>query len=147
MGQQALLACCFCNKRPTHNGFSDLEQPIMPITAHGVRRLARFVPLVGALFVLAGCASVTPIRQLLDDPSRYDGKTVRIEGEVQGAAGGLGVGAYEVKDKTGTLTVVSEENSPPRNGAKVGVKGKFQALLSLGFRSLAVLREESRSFP
>jgi hypothetical protein len=25
------------------------------------------------------------------------------------------------------------------------VKGKFQALLSLGFKSLAVLREESRS--
>jgi hypothetical protein len=27
----------------------------------------------------------------------------------------------------------------------VGVKGKFQALLSLGIKSLAVLREESRS--
>jgi hypothetical protein len=98
------------------------------------------------LFV-AGCASVTPIRELLDDPARYDGKTVRIEGEVQGSAGGLGVGAYEVRDKTGTLPVVSDQGDPPRTGAKIGVKGKFQALLTLGLKSLAVLREESRFFP
>jgi hypothetical protein len=115
----------------------------MSVSAHRVRRL---LPLTGTLLVLAGCASVTPIRQLLDDPSRYDGKTVRIEGDVKGAVGGLGVGAYEVKDNTGTLTVVSDKGDPPRTGAKVGVKGKFQALLSLGFKSLAVLREESRSF-
>jgi hypothetical protein len=119
----------------------------MSNTAPLARRFASLLPLTGTLLVLAGCASVTLIRDLLDDPSRYDGKTVRIEGEVKGAVGGLGLGAYEVKDKTGTLTVVSEENSPPRNGAKIGVTGKFQALLSLGFKSLAVLREESRSIP
>jgi hypothetical protein len=102
--------------------------------------------VVAALF-LAGCASVTPINQLLNDPSRYDGKTVRIKGEVRGAVGGLGVGAYEVRDKTGRLTVVSDQRDPPRSGANVGVKGKFQALLSLGIKSIAVLREESRFDP
>jgi hypothetical protein len=108
------------------------------------RRLARWSPLAMALLVGA-CAGVTPIRDLLNDPSHYDGKTVRIEGKVKGAVGGLGVGAYEVTDKTGTLTVVTDKESPPRSGADVDVKGKFQALLSLGFKSLAVLREESRS--
>ena len=97
----------------------------------------------GAWF-LAGCASVTPIRQLLDDPSEYDGKTVRVEGEVKESAGGLGLGAYQVRDQTGTLTVVSETGGPPRSGSKVGVKGRFEALITLGTRSLAVLREESR---
>ncbi len=104
----------------------------------------RLASLMAVVLALAGCAGVTPIRDLLNDPSEYDGKTVRIKGEVQGAVGGLGVGAYEVKDDTGRLTVISEQESPPRSGAKVGVKGKFQALLSLGFKSLAVLREESR---
>jgi hypothetical protein len=108
--------------------------------------LARLLSLTGTLLVLAGCASITPIRELLDDPSRYDGKTVRIQGEVKGSAGGLGVGAYEVKDKTGTLTVVSDQGDPPRTGAEIGVKGKFQALLSLGIKSLAVLREEDRFY-
>lgn len=119
----------------------------MPIPAHSVRRLPALLPLVGTLFMLAGCASVTPIGELLDNPSRYDGKTVRIEGEVRGSAGGLGVGAYEVKDNTGTLTVVSDQGSPPREGSKIGVKGKFQALITLGIKSLAVLREESRFIP
>jgi hypothetical protein len=119
----------------------------MPRTHSGVRRLTSLLPLAGTLFVLAGCASITPINQLLNDPSRYDGKTVRIQGQVKGAVGGLGVGAYEVKDNTGTLTVVSDKGDPPRTGANIGVKGKFQALLSLGFKSLAVLREEKRFYP
>jgi hypothetical protein len=120
----------------------------MPSTkAQAVRRLAPRLPFLVALLLLGGCASVTPIRELLDDPSRYDGKTVRIQGEVKGSLGGLGVGAYEVSDKTGTLAVVSDKADPPRSGTKIGIKGKFDALLNLGFRSLSVLREESRSYP
>ena len=119
----------------------------MPIAASGARRLPRPVLLAGALLVLAGCASVTPIGRLLDDPSRYNGKTVRVEGEVQQSAGGLGVGAYQVKDNTGTLTVVSEQGGAPRTGADVKVKGTFQSLFTLGSKTLAVLREESRSSP
>ena len=53
----------------------------MSTGTHGVRRLAPFTS-VAALLVLAGCASVTPIGQLLDNPSKYDGKTVRVDGEV-----------------------------------------------------------------
>lgn len=115
----------------------------MTMTDRLSRHFIVLMPLAVAILVSA-CAGVTPIRDLLNDPSKYDGKTVRIEGEVQGSAGGLGVGAYEVKDDTGRLTVISEDRDPPRSGAKVGVKGKFQALLSLGIKSLAVLREESR---
>ena len=108
------------------------------------RRLVALVPLTSALLALAGCAGVTPIGELLDNPARYDGKTVRVEGEVKESAGGLGLGAYQVRDNTGTLTVVSEQGGPPRSGSKVGVKGRFEALITLGSRSLAVLREESR---
>jgi hypothetical protein len=119
----------------------------MSTQARAPRHHSPQLSLLAVLLFLAGCASVTPINQLLNDPSRYDGKTVRIKGQVKGAVGGLGVGAYEVKDNTGTLTVVSDKGDPPRTGANVGVKGKFQALLSLGFKSLAVLREESRFNP
>jgi hypothetical protein len=119
----------------------------MSRTADAAPRLARRLPLVGILAILAGCASVTPIGQLLNDPSRYDGKTVKIEGQVKKSAGGLGVGAYEVTDNTGTLTVVSQKGDPPPSGSKIGVKGKFEALITLGIKSLAVLREKSRFFP
>jgi hypothetical protein len=107
-------------------------------------RPASLVALGGGLLLLAGCAGVTPIGELLNNPGKYDGKTVRVEGEVKESAGGLGLGAYQVRDDTGTLTVVSETGGPPRSGSNISVKGTFQALITLGSRSLAVLREESR---
>jgi uncharacterized lipoprotein YajG len=45
----------------------------MPATPHSVRRL---VPLAATLLLLAGCASVTPIGNLLSNPAKYNGKTV-----------------------------------------------------------------------
>jgi hypothetical protein len=117
---------------------------MMSLTPGSTRRL---LPLAATLLMLAGCASVTPIGQLLDNSSHYNGKTVRIKGEVKESAGLLGRGAYQVKDSTGTLTVVSETASPPRTGSTIGVKGTFQALLTLGSKSLAVLKEQSRFQP
>jgi hypothetical protein len=73
--------------------------------------------LAGTLLFLVGCAGITPIGELLDNPARSDGKTVRVEGEVKESAGGLGLGAYQVRDETGTLTVVSETGGPPRSGS------------------------------
>jgi hypothetical protein len=119
----------------------------MSTIIHHPRRLIPLVLSAGTLALLAGCASVTPIGDLLDNASRYNGKTVRIEGEVRESAGGLGVGAYQVRDATGTLPVLSEQASPPRTGSKIGVKGRFEALFTLGPKTLAVLREESRSVP
>ena len=58
--------------------------------------------------------------------------------------GGLGVGAYQLKDNTGTITVVSDQGSAPRKGSDVAVKGKFESLFSIGRAGVAVIREESR---
>lgn len=119
----------------------------MSKTMRSLRRLMSPLTLVTTMALVAGCASVTPIRQLLDDPGRYDGKSVKIEGTVRESAGAFGLGTYQVQDNTGTLTVVSQNNGAPRTGDKIGVQGIFQALFTLGNQSLAVLREQSRSFP
>lgn len=108
---------------------------------------SRTFSLACALVVLAGCAGVTPISELLQNSSKYNGKTVRIKGEVKESAGLLGRGAYQIKDDTGQLTVVSETSAPPPSGSKVGVQGVFEALLTIGSKSLAVLRERSRFDP
>ncbi|MGH7649243.1 MAG: hypothetical protein ACREND_14090 [Gemmatimonadaceae bacterium] len=110
-------------------------------------RLRTALPFAAAMVLLAGCASVTPISHLLDDPAHYDGKSVKIQGVVKESAGAFGLGSYQVQDNTGTLTVVTQSNGAPRSGDKIGVQGIFQALFTLGSRSLAVLREQSRTFP
>jgi hypothetical protein len=119
----------------------------MPTAIERLRRLTPLVLSAGTLALLAGCASVTPIGELLDNASRYNGKTVRIEGQVQESAGAFGLGAYQVRDATGTIPVLSQQASPPRTGSKIGVTGKFEALVTVGSKSLAVVREESRSVP
>jgi hypothetical protein len=116
----------------------------MTDSANAVRRRASLAPLAGLLFVLAGCAGVTPIGELLDNSTRYDGKTVRVRGEAREGAGALGIGAYQLQDETGRITVVSDRGSAPRSGAKVEVKGRFESVFSLGRTGIAVIREESR---
>ena len=117
----------------------------MPISARPIRRFIARASLAGAVMLLAGCAGVTPISELLQNSSKYNGKTVSVKGEVKESAGLLGRGAYQIKDDTGQLTVVSESSAPPPSGSKITAKGVFEALLTIGSKSLAVLREQSRS--
>lgn len=104
-------------------------------------------PTFGALavvFLLKGCGT-TEVKKLLDDPSQYEGKTVRVAGEVKGAVGLLGVGAYRIDDGTGTIAVVSEGRGAPRDGAMVGVEGTFRSAFTLGSQSVAVILESKRA--
>lgn len=108
------------------------------------RRAAYRTGAVTAVVLLAGCAGVTPIGELLQNSTKYNGKTVRVKGEVGESAGLLGRGGYQLKDNSGTITVITETAAPPPKGTKTGVKGVFQALFTLGSKSLAVLQEQSR---
>ena len=98
-----------------------------------------------ALLLLTACPGAKPIKELLDDPGRYDGKVVRIAGEVSKSIGALGYGGYQLNDGTGTLTVViTSGGAAPRDGAKVGVEGTFRSAFTLGSLSGAVLMENRR---
>ncbi len=95
-------------------------------------------------FFLA-CQGTTPIGKLLDDPGQYEGKTVRVAGEVRTSIGALGQGAYEVEDSTGRIPVVVRTgDGAPRVGARVGVEGEFRSAFTLGTRTLAVIMEKGR---
>lgn len=114
-------------------------------------RIHPHVPLLavalGIGLAAVGCRGTVPIGDILDDPGRYDGKSVRVEGRVTGSAGALGRGAYRVNDGTGTLNVVSESGGAPREGAEVGVEGTFRSVFTLGNLTEAVLVEEKRFDP
>ena len=97
--------------------------------------------------LVAGCKGTTPIKTLMDDPSRYDHQVVRIAGDVEEAAGILGYGVYRVNDGTGTLTVLTQAGGAPRSGSKVGVEGEFRTGFTLGTESIAALMEHKRYTP
>ncbi len=108
---------------------------------------ARVTLLLLLLLSLVACRGTMSIGQLLDDPARYDGETVRVKGEVTSAVGALGRGAYRVEDGTGTLNVVTERGGAPREGARVGIEGVFRSVFTIGSESGAVLMERDRFDP
>ena len=98
--------------------------------------------------LISGCdKETTSIRTLLDDPSQFDDKTVRIAGEVQDAAGVFGAGTYVINDGTGTIRVIVKSGGTPRSGAKVGVEGEFESAYTFGDDSGAVIMESKRYTP
>ncbi len=117
------------------------------MSRNAVGRMARGLML--AALLLAGCkgGGTTPIKTLLDDPSQYDHKTVRIAGTVEESAGILGYGGYRLNDGTGTLTVVTNQGGAPRTGARVGVEGEFRSAFTLGTSSIAAVVESKRFTP
>jgi hypothetical protein len=106
--------------------------------------MKRLAALTVLLVALAGCKGATPIKEVLDDPSKFGTNPVRIAGTVTEAASVLGVGAYKVKDDTGTITVISKTTGVPRKGAKVGVEGTVQSGYTIGTQSLTVMVESQR---
>lgn len=100
---------------------------------------------LAALLALSGCAGAMRIGTLLDESARWDGKSVRIAGQVTDAVGVLGLGGYRLDDGTGTITVVSRSGGAPRSGARVEVQGIFRVGFTLGTQTLSVVEEEKRT--
>jgi len=114
------------------------------------RRLGRalLAMLLLAAVVVSGCKdSTTPIKDILDDPARFQDEKVRIQGDVTSSVGVFGTGAYEVSDGTGRIVVVSKAGGVPREGARVGVEGVVRPGFTLGTQTLTVLMEERRINP
>ncbi len=90
--------------------------------------LAMFLGVFAVL--LTGCDRRT-IRQISAEPGRYALHEVVIEGEVTQSYSVLGRGAYLVDDGTGKLWVLAQ-HGVPRQGARVGVKGRIRDGFDLG---------------
>ena len=101
----------------------------------------------------AGCAARgVRIAELKDRPDKYERKTVSVEGVVTRSFGAGLLGqvvpfqTYTVDDGSGEITVLSRSTRvPPRNGARVKVKGQVNELGVFGGRSIGLhLQEDDR---
>jgi hypothetical protein len=101
---------------------------------------------VALLALAAGaCAPTVRIRDLLDQPQRYDGRTVKVEGTVTRSAGLFGTGAYQVDDGTGSIYVIAQGQGVPREGAKTKAKGMFRSVFNLAGRTIAAIVQGGQS--
>ena len=96
------------------------------------------------VLALAACYPIftTPIGKLLANPRDYEGKQVKISGDVVESVNILLVRYFVVKDDTGEITVITQRTLP-RMGEKIKVYGKIQEAFSLGDQQTIVLIEDS----
>jgi hypothetical protein len=86
--------------------------------------------IIGSTFFVAACEKLT-ISRLTNDPARYADKEIGIIGTVKKVYGvnipftPVRGGVYEVDDGTGSIWVATQRGVPSQ-GARVGVKGRFQ---------------------
>jgi hypothetical protein len=77
----------------------------------------------------------TPIRDVVANPSKYSDVTVR--GKVINQIGILGTGAYELKDDSGSLWVVTQNGMPSKDTEMV-IKGSAAEGVTIAGQRLAV---------
>ena len=103
----------------------------------GMSRALKFrglatVVLGGLVLALTGCAH-RRINQIFADPQRYANHDVGVTGNVVKSVSLLGKGAYQVDDGSGRLWVIATTNrGVPREGARVGVRGRIRDGFNLG---------------
>lgn len=104
--------------------------------------------LVLMMFVLlsiTGCDKVgglfsVPIKDVLNNPREYEGKSITIAGTVGEPVSLILVKAYTLYDDTGKIVVVTERILP-HQGEKITVKGSVDTLLEFGGKNVTVFRE------
>ena len=94
---------------------------------------------IDPVIIMGRGRSLFRIRDLLDQPQKYEGKTVRVAGTVTKSAGVLGTGAFEIDDGTGKIYVIVKGSGVPREGAKTKAEGQFESLFSFLGRTMAAI--------
>ena len=103
------------------------------------RRIRASLMLGIVLVGLNACSRTIHIKDLLDRPQEYDGKTVKVAGTVTQSVGVLGTGAYEIDDGTGKIYVIARGLGVPREGAKTKAQGRFESVFSFLGRTMAAI--------
>jgi hypothetical protein len=85
----------------------------------------------------------TAIDLLLNDPGKYDGKIVRVDGTVVGSLGVMGFGGFRLQDsQTGREILVVSSGGIPANGTVISIFGKFKQALAVGPYQYAVVLQQ-----
>lgn len=116
-----------------------LHRPVLPVAFAGIAVLGG----------LSGCnqltqlgIGVTPIRQVVENPSQHPHVTVR--GTVGDQIGLWGRGAYELKDDSGSVWVLTQSGMPTKASTLVVKGSAAEGVAFLGQNLGVTLTEKER---
>ena len=106
-------------------------------------RLTRFALPLTLAATLSGCALATSrpsIAELKYNPSRYEDRTISVDGVVTSSWNVplVPFKLYKVDDGTGEVTVVANNGRVPTKGARVRVKGRVSDVATLGGQAIGL---------
>lgn len=106
---------------------------------------SRFIVMTLAVIAMAGCDyfGFTPIRDIAATPAQFEGKEVKIKGQVANPVQLLSLRTFTLKDETGEITVTTG-GSLPAAGSEVVVKGTVKSAVIVGGKSLGLRVEEAQ---
>ncbi len=101
--------------------------------------------LIAGLPLLFGCDlssfnSPTSIKNILDNPRDYEGKTIFVSGAVTDVFSLFIVKSFALRDQTGEIIVITERILP-KKGASIKVKGKVIEAFSFGDKTITAMME------
>jgi len=94
------------------------------------------------LLASTACQQRVTIGEIQDDPPRFEGKTVTVEGDVVSRLSIVLIKTYVLRDETGEITVITN-TALPNVGSRREVVGRVETGFSLGSMQALVLVDES----
>ena len=119
-----------------------------PGTSHKSRVTSR---AFGAALALAAALSLaacdyfgfTPIKDIAATPAQFEGREVKIKGQVTNPVQLLNLRMFSLRDETGEITVTTG-GSLPAAGSEVALKGTVKSAVIVGGKSLGLRVEEAQ---
>jgi hypothetical protein len=111
-----------------------------------MRKIGRAV-IVTVVFILLGCDGgfvSTPIGTVLQNPRDYEGKVVKISGNVTQSMNLLVLKYFTLKDNTGEIYVITDKILP-KQGDSATVKGRVEEGFTIGPSQFIVIVEDSEN--
>ena len=99
--------------------------------------------VLGSCFGCEGIFS-TPIEKILNNPRGYDGKLVKVNGNVVRSSNLLIIKSFLLRDNTAEINIITNKILP-RSGESVTVKGRVKEAFTIGTHRLIVIIEESKN--
>jgi hypothetical protein len=99
--------------------------------------------LLLALAPLAACNGSARVRDILERPADFEGRTVSVSGTVVESANVIVLRFYKIDDGTGRIAVITKK-AVPQKGASVTARGVVRQAFAIGDQSLTVLVEADK---